>query len=44
MDERANECTDEMMPVRVMNVPRMTWANVKMIRNIFQVLSIPRFS
>ncbi len=35
-----NACTEEMMPERMMKVPRMVSANVRMIRSRFQALSI----
>jgi len=40
----AKLCTLLTMPLRVLNVPRMTSRKVRMIRAMFQTLSIPRFS
>ena len=40
----ANECTLEMMPLRVMKVPKMESANENPTRITFHRFSIPRFS
>ncbi len=36
--------TEEMMPLRVMKVPKMVRRKVSVISTIFQTFSIPRFS
>jgi hypothetical protein len=40
----ANACTLEMMPLRVMKVPRIERRNVPMTSTTFHFRSIPRFS
>ncbi len=39
-----NVCTDDRIPLRVKNVPNIVSANVMMIRNMFQTLSMFFFS
>jgi hypothetical protein len=43
-EDCAKECTDDITPLRVKNVPKMTRANVIIIRTIFHALSISLFS
>jgi len=39
-----NECTDEMTPLRVRNVPKMVSVNVRSTRTMFQTRSMSFFS
>jgi hypothetical protein len=39
-----NECTEEMTPLRVINVPRIVSEKVRVMRTMFQIFSIPFFS
>jgi len=38
-----NECTDEMMPLRVRSVPKRTKENVVAMSTMFHTFSMPRF-
>src|SRR3954465_5162616 len=40
----ANECTLEITPLRVMNVPKIDSKNAETTRGTFHLRSIPRFS
>ncbi len=44
MSDCAKACTEETIPLRVKNVPKMERKNVVMIRTTFQTFSMPRFS
>ena len=41
MVDRAKACTEAMIPLRVMKVPKRTRTKVRMMRTMFQTLSIP---
>jgi len=44
MLERANECTDCTMPLRVSSVPKIESMNVVKISQTFHTFIMPRFS
>ena len=44
MFDWAKACTEETMPLRVRNVPKMQRKKVAITRTMFQTFSIPRFS
>ena len=44
MFDCAKACTEETIPLRVRNVPKMLKKNVRMTSTTFQTFSMPRFS